>query len=93
MPSNRRSFNASTSSSFNSTCCLAEAVPKALLATQVLFGSPLDKIKGQDLSEAFENDPRMISLAKPHVADMSVDRVASESGLCLSKCKLEVDNE
>ncbi|KAF9349038.1 tyrosyl-tRNA synthetase [Mortierella sp. NVP85] len=63
----------------------AEAVPKALLATQVLFGSSLDKVKGQELIEAFENDPRMMSLEKPNVAEMSLDRIASESGLCSSK--------
>ncbi|KAF9940438.1 tyrosyl-tRNA synthetase [Modicella reniformis] len=57
----------------------AEAVPKALVATQVLFDSSLDKIKGQDLIEA------MVSLAKPYVAEMSVDRVALDSGLCSSK--------
>ncbi|KAG0358567.1 tyrosyl-tRNA synthetase, partial [Gamsiella multidivaricata] len=63
----------------------AEAVPKALLATQVLFGSSLDRVKGQELIDAFEHDSRMVSLAKPQVGEMSVDRIALECGLCSSK--------
>ncbi|KAF9914927.1 tyrosyl-tRNA synthetase [Lobosporangium transversale] len=62
-----------------------DAVPKALLATHVLFGSSLDKLKGQELIDAFEHDSRMISLTKSDIMDMSVDRVAVESGLCSSK--------
>ncbi|KAI8603505.1 hypothetical protein EDD21DRAFT_368875 [Dissophora ornata] len=63
----------------------AEAVPKALLATHVLFGSSLDKIKGQELIEAFEHDSRMVLLAKLQVAEMSMDNLALKSGICSSK--------
>ncbi|KAF9933133.1 tyrosyl-tRNA synthetase [Linnemannia zychae] len=62
-----------------------EAVPKALLATHVLFGASLDNIKGEELINAFENDPRSVTLAKDQVAAMSLDQLAVESGLCLSK--------
>ncbi|GJJ75018.1 tyrosyl-tRNA synthetase [Entomortierella parvispora] len=63
----------------------AEAVPKALLATHVLFGASLDSVKGQELVNAFEHDSRMVQLSKAIVAEMSVDRLALESGLCSSK--------
>ncbi|KAG0045070.1 tyrosyl-tRNA synthetase [Gryganskiella cystojenkinii] len=63
----------------------AEAVPKALLATEVLFGSSLDQVKGQELVDAFEHDSRMVQLNKSTAAEMSVDRLALESGLCSSK--------
>jgi len=69
-----------------STFFLAEAVPKALLATKVLFGSALDAIRGQELIEAFEHDSRMVTLERATAAEMSVDRLALESGLCSSKC-------
>ncbi|KAF9579452.1 tyrosyl-tRNA synthetase [Lunasporangiospora selenospora] len=62
-----------------------EAVSKALLATRVLFGSSLDMIKGQELIEAFEHDSRMVSLPRSQVAEMTLDRIAVESGLCSSK--------
>ncbi|KAG0336560.1 tyrosyl-tRNA synthetase, partial [Podila humilis] len=62
-----------------------DAVPKALLATKVLFGSSLDAIRGQELIATFENDSRMVSLAQATVANMTVDRLAQESGLCASK--------
>ncbi|KAF9204052.1 tyrosyl-tRNA synthetase [Haplosporangium sp. Z 27] len=62
-----------------------EAVPKALLATHVLFGASLDKIKGQELIDAFEHDSRLVPLSKSQVGEMSVDRIALESGLCSSK--------
>ncbi|KAF8932344.1 tyrosyl-tRNA synthetase [Haplosporangium bisporale] len=63
----------------------AAAVPKALLATKVLFGSALDAIRGQELIEAFEYDSRMVTLERASAAEMSVDRLALESGLCSSK--------
>ncbi|KAI1316340.1 tyrosyl-tRNA synthetase, partial [Mortierella claussenii] len=62
-----------------------EAVPKALLATRVLFGSSLDKIKGQELIDAFEYDPRMVPLVKSQVGEMNVDHIVLESGLCSSR--------
>jgi hypothetical protein len=61
-------------------------VSKALLATHVLFGASLDNVKGKELTDAFEHDSRMISLSKEQVAEMSLDRIAVESGLCSSKC-------
>ncbi|KAF9358738.1 tyrosyl-tRNA synthetase [Mortierella sp. AD094] len=63
----------------------AEAVPKALLATHVLFGASLEEVKGQELIDAFRHDSRLVSLSKSQVAEMSVDRIALESGLCASK--------
>ncbi|KAK3834547.1 MAG: putative tyrosine-tRNA ligase [Linnemannia gamsii] len=62
-----------------------EAVSKALLATHVLFGASLDNIKGKELVDAFEHDSRMISLPRSQVAEMSLDRIVVESGLCSSK--------
>ncbi|KAG0302568.1 tyrosyl-tRNA synthetase [Linnemannia gamsii] len=62
-----------------------DAVSKALLATHVLFGASLDNVKGKELTDAFEHDSRMISLSKEQVAEMSLDRIAVESGLCSSK--------
>ncbi|KAF9410668.1 tyrosyl-tRNA synthetase [Podila epigama] len=62
-----------------------EAVPKALLATKVLFGSPLDEIKGQELIEAFEHDARLVPMEQGKANEMTVDRLALESGLCSSK--------
>lgn len=69
---------------------LVEAVSKALLATHVLFGASLDSIKGQELVNAFEHDSRMVQLSRASVAEMNVDRLALESGLCSSKCKVIV---
>ncbi|KAF9195061.1 tyrosyl-tRNA synthetase [Haplosporangium sp. Z 11] len=62
-----------------------EAVSKALLATHVLFGSSLDKIKGQELIDAFEHDSRLVTMDAPLVSEMSLDRIMVDSGLCLSK--------
>lgn len=66
---------------------IVEAVSKALLATHVLFGASLENVKGKELIDAFEHDSRMISLSREQVAEMSLDRIAVESGLCSSKCK------
>ncbi|KAF9934445.1 tyrosyl-tRNA synthetase [Mortierella alpina] len=63
----------------------ADALPKALLATHVLFGSSLDKVKGKDLMDAFEHDPRMVALGRSQVSGMSLDQIALETGLCSSK--------
>ncbi|KAF9433600.1 tyrosyl-tRNA synthetase [Entomortierella beljakovae] len=63
----------------------AEAVPKALLATHVLFGASLNEIKGHQLVDAFKYDSRLVSLSKSQVSEMSADRFALESGLCASK--------
>lgn len=57
-----------------------------MLATKVLFGSSLDAIRGQELIEAFEHDSRMVTLERATAAEMTVDRLALESGLCSSKC-------
>ncbi|KAF9145613.1 tyrosyl-tRNA synthetase [Mortierella sp. GBA39] len=62
-----------------------EAVSKALLATHVLFGASLENVKGKELIDAFEHDSRMVSLSRDQVAEMSLDRIAVESGLCSSK--------
>ncbi|KAF9094643.1 tyrosyl-tRNA synthetase [Mortierella sp. AD031] len=62
-----------------------EAVSKALLATHVLFGASLNNVRGKELIDAFEHDSRMVSLPRDQVAEMSLDRIAVESGLCSSK--------
>lgn len=66
---------------------IVEAVSKALLATHVLFGASLENVKGKELIDAFEHDSRMISFPRDQVAEMSLDRIAVESGLCSSKCR------
>ncbi|KAG0235726.1 tyrosyl-tRNA synthetase [Actinomortierella wolfii] len=62
-----------------------EGVEKALLATKVLFGSPLDTVRGQQLIDAFEHDSRMIIVQKEKIAQQGLDRIVADSGLCASK--------
>ncbi|KAG0254775.1 tyrosyl-tRNA synthetase [Actinomortierella ambigua] len=63
-----------------------EAVDKALLATQVLFGSSLGDVTGEQLVGAFEHDHmRLIPVLKKQIAEESLERVAMTAKLCSSK--------
>ncbi|KAL1925570.1 uncharacterized protein VTP21DRAFT_453 [Calcarisporiella thermophila] len=66
-----------------------EGVAKARLATEVLFGSSLEKVRGTDLVAAFEHDQRMISLPADQVIGQEVGRVAVLAGACRSRSEAQ----
>ncbi|KAI9594244.1 hypothetical protein BDF19DRAFT_471638 [Syncephalis fuscata] len=58
---------------------------KAQTATSVLFGAPLNNVSALDLIEAFEHDPRLVSLEQSSVINMPIDRLAHTVGACASR--------
>ena len=56
------------------------------MATEVLFGEPLENIRGNDLIEAFSYDSqRLVSIRRNEVINCTIDRVAIAAGACKSR--------
>ncbi|RIA84466.1 tyrosine-tRNA ligase [Glomus cerebriforme] len=59
---------------------------RAQLATRVLFGDPLENIRGHDLIEAFSHDSqRLTSIHHNKIVNCTIDRVAVAAGACKSR--------
>ncbi|CAG8504603.1 6498_t:CDS:2 [Funneliformis mosseae] len=59
---------------------------RAQLATKVLFGGPLENIRGHELIEAFLHDSqRLTSVYRNEILNCTIDRVVVTTGICKSR--------
>ncbi|KAF9971710.1 tyrosyl-tRNA synthetase [Actinomortierella ambigua] len=62
-----------------------EAVDKTIVATQVLFGSSLDNVRGKQVVEAFSGDPRIVVVAE-------AKKLVKSGGLYINNVKVNDPN-
>jgi len=56
------------------------------LATRVLFGDPLENIRGHDLIEAFSHDSKILTtIRRNEIVNCTIDSVAVKAGVCKSR--------
>ncbi|RHZ74049.1 hypothetical protein Glove_227g23 [Diversispora epigaea] len=59
---------------------------KAKLATNIMFGTPIKDLCGQEIVEAFENDTQLLTIInRNEILNCSMDRVAVSAGACKSR--------
>lgn len=54
--------------------------------TKLVFGSDYSKLKAEDVTSSFENDPRLIKLAMQELFVTPIIKLAARYGLVSSHC-------